>query len=229
VGTSTSFRAPAEPRWQAFVVALQQQLPLERVRSELFNAGQEWEEALAARGVASFAVAIAQAWEDLPNRIRQAERPEQALATLAIEARAVSDLEEPTPALALAERAFTALLSRTAAGKTSLAAQDSEAAASEFISARGEPGQLVNSYVGELLGQYTKHIASREAGRLTEGGEGIRVGESRRLIRALAADAEGLSQNLPQVGADPSEVGARWRELIRDAFTRGRALPEVEQ
>ena len=210
-------------------MALQQQLPLERVRSELFNAGQEWEEALAARGVASFAVAIAQAWEDLPDRIRQAERPEQALATLAVEVRAVGGIEKATPALALAERAFTALLSRTAAGETSLAAQDSEGAASKFISARGEPGQFVNSYVGELLGQYAKHIASRETGRLTEGGEGIGAGESRRLIRALATVAEGLSQDLPQVGVEPSQINAGWSELIRDAFARGRALPEGEQ
>lgn len=48
MGTSTSFRAPSVPRWQAFTTALQLGLALERVQSELFNAGREWEDALCA-------------------------------------------------------------------------------------------------------------------------------------------------------------------------------------
>jgi hypothetical protein len=225
MGTSTSFRAPSVPRWQAFATALQRGLPLDRVRSELFNAGQEWEQALAAPAVAAFAVALTTAYEELPQRLRSGERPEQALLQLAAEARAASDLEAGTPALALAERAFTALLTRTTAGETSLSQTASEAAAERFAAARGQPGELVAAYVGELLGQYARHVTAREAGRLTEGPDGLGVGATRRLTRQLAAVAREVAADLPAPPTDAAAVRERWPVLVRTAFARGRRLP----
>ena len=73
MGTSASFRAPATPRWQAFTTALQTGQPLERVQSELFNAGAEWERELGAPAVAAYAVALleaaAPAWRAAENEL----------------------------------------------------------------------------------------------------------------------------------------------------------------
>lgn len=229
MGTSTSFRAPSVPRWQAFVVAFQQQLPLERVRSELFNAGEDWEEALATSGVGAFAGAVAEAWETLPQRLRTQERPEVAVLALASEARLATASEEPTVALALAERAFTAILTRTASGEQPLSSRSPESAAEEFTRSRNAPSHLVAAYVQELLGQYAKHIASRETGTLTEGPKPMRVGEIRPLIRQLADSAERAASDLADPGRTPDQVKGRWAATVHDAFTRGRALPEGDQ
>ncbi len=230
MGTSTSYRAPSVPRWQAFVVAFQQGLPLERVRSELFNAGDDWENALAASGVGAFAAAIAQAWETLPDRLQAQDRPEAAILALASEARHAAAHEEPTAALALAERAFTAILSRTASGEEALSARSAESAAAEFTRARTEaPQRLVGAYLQELLGQYAKHVASRETGTLTEGPSPLRVGEIRPLIRQLAESAEATAEGVVNPGATPDEVKNRWASIIREAFARGRTIPEGPQ
>jgi uncharacterized membrane protein YcjF (UPF0283 family) len=227
MGTSISYRAPQVPRWQAFVVALQQELPLARVRSELFNAGADWEEALASPGVAVYAAAVVRAWENLPAQLRQTERPEQAILNAAADARSDSNALETTPALAIAERAFTALLTRTAAGEISLTARASDAAADQFVAARGEPARLVNAYLSELLSQYTRHIVSREAGRLTETEKSVT--ETRRLTRELAVSASELCRDLPDSGADAPTVSERWRTLVQEAFARGRELPQEPQ
>lgn len=229
MGTSTSYRAPSVPRWQAFVVAFQQRLPLERVRSELFNAGDEWENALAAAGVGEFAAAIVQAWETLPNRLQEQERPEVAILALATEARNAAAHEEPTAALALAERAFTATLTHTASGDEALSARTSESAAAEFTRARAAPQHLVGAYLQELLGQYARHVAARETGTLTEGSTPMRVGEIRPLIRDLAKSAEAAVEGVSDPGNTPDEVKTRWANLVRDAFAHGRALPEASQ
>jgi hypothetical protein len=229
MGTSTSFRAPSVPRWQAFVVALQKQLPLERVRSELFNAGDEWEKALATSGVAVFAAAVAQAWDSLPDRLQAQERPEAAILTLASEARRASAHEEATAALALAERAFTATLARAASGDEPLCNRSIESAAEEFARSRQAPERLVGAYVRELLGQYARHVASRETGTLTEGPSPMRIGEIRPLIRQLAESAESTAESITDTGGTPDEVKGRWASVIHDAFARGRALPEASQ
>jgi hypothetical protein len=229
MGTSTSFRAPSVPRWQAFVVALQKQLPLERVRSELFNAGEEWENALAGSGVGAFAAAIAQAWESFPDRLQAQERPEAAILALASEARRATAHEEATAALALAERAFTATLTRAASGDEPLSSRTAASAVEEFTLFRTAPGHLVGAYVQELLGQYARYVASRETGTLTEGPSPMRIGEIRPLIRRLAESAESTAESITDPGETPDEVKSRWDSVIRDVFARGRTLPEATQ
>jgi hypothetical protein len=225
MGTSTSFRAPPVPRWQAFTTALETGMPLERVRSELFNAGSEWEKELATPAVAAFAVAVVQAGNVLPERLAVADRPEHVLREYVTEARTASQLEGGTPALALAERAFAALLTRRAAAEDSLATQSSEAAATHLNAALAEPGAAVVAYLGELLAQYTRHVVSRETGRLTEGPTGIGVGAARQTARRLAAQAEQLSQGLPPPRGEPDAVREGWPGLVREAFREGRRLP----
>jgi hypothetical protein len=229
MGTSTSFRAPPVPRWQAFTTALREGLPLERVHSELFNAGAEWEDTLATPAVAAFAVALAQAGEVLPDRLATVDRPEHVLRAYVAEARAASLREGGTPALALAERAFAALLTREAAAQSPLSTQSSEAAAAHLGSALAQPGAAVVAYLGELLGQYARHVVSRETGGLTESPAGVGVAETRRTARSLAARAEELGHGIPAPRGDPDAVREGWAGLVHEAFHRGRQLPREEE
>lgn len=225
MGTSTSFRAPPVPRWQAFTIALQTGLPLERVRSELFNAGADWERELATPAVAAFAVAIGRARDVLPERLAGAEAPERVLAAYVAEARAASAAEGGSAALAVAERAFAAMLTRAAAGDQSLSGQDGAAVAGRLGAALERPGEAVVVYVGEVLGQYARHVVAREAGRLTEGPEGASVADTRRTARRLAGDAAQVSRELRAPRGDPESIRTGWDGLVRDAFQRGRRLP----
>ena len=225
MGTSASFRAPPVPRWQAFTTALQMGLPLERVQSELFNAGPDWEEALAAPAVAAFAVVLVDALEGIPERLLGSGRPELTLQQLAAEAREASDQQGGTSALAFAERAFLGVLTRTAAGGDSLSQTSGDVAAARFAAARDAPGDLVSAFVSELLGQYVRHTVAREAGRLTEGELGLSVSATRKLTRQLALRAEELGRGLPAMPEGGGAIRDGWPSLIRDAFARGRSLP----
>jgi hypothetical protein len=229
MGTSTSFRAPPVPTWQAFTTALDTGMPLERVRSELFNAGSEWENELATPAVTAFAVAVVQAGNILPERLAAADRPEHALREYVAEARAASQLVGGTPALALAERAFAALLTRCATAEHSLATQSSEAAATHVRAALADASAAVVAYLGELLAQYARHAVSREAGRLTEGPTGIGVGAARQTARRLAAQSEQISRRVAPPRGEPDAIRAAWPSLVHEAFREGRRLPEASE
>lgn len=226
MGTSASFRAPTVPRWQAFTTALQTAQPLERVQSELFNAGHDWEEELGTPAVAAYAVALLEAHASLADRLRVADRPEQVLQAVIVEARAASEAEPGSAASAMAERAFLGLLTRVTAGDSSLTQTSPQDAAEHFDAARGTPSELVTSYVGALLGQYARHVTAREAGRLTEGDTGLTITATRQLTRNLAASAERVGREVRAPAGDREAIRAGWQALIRDAFARGRRLPE---
>jgi len=225
VGTSTSFRAPPVPRWQAFITALERGLPLERVRSELFNAGRDWESAIASPAVAVFATAVVDAVEVLPDQLAGADRPERVLQAYVAAARAASAEVEGTAALPLAERALTAVLIRSAAGKESLSTQSAEAAAEQLRTALSEREAVVASYLGEVLGQYARHAASREIGRLTEGPKPVSVAAAREMTRALAQAAVEVGHTVRTATADAASLRDAWASLVHDAFRRGRQLP----
>jgi len=229
VGTSASFRAPNTPRWQAFAIALQTGQPIERLQSELFNAGTDWEWELGAPAVAAYAVALLAAHAELPDRIRAAERPELALQAIAADARSASETLPGSAAGAIAERAFVGLLTRVTAGDAPLSQTPSEQAAERFSAARGTPADLVASYVGSLLGQYARHVTAREAGRLTEGEDGLGVADTRRLTRSLATAAERVGREARPAATDGDAIRQAWRPLISEAFARGRRLPEPDR
>lgn len=226
MGTSASFRAPNKPRWQAFTTALQLGEPLERLQSELFNAGSDWERELGAPAVAAYAVAVLEAHAGLADRLRSAERPELALQGAIADARAASEALPGTAAGALAERAFLGLLTRVSSGDTPLSQAAPDEAAERFAAARGTPSELVSGYVGELLSQYARHVTAREAGRLTEGEGGLGVAATRRLTRSLAAAAERVGREARPPSDDAAAIRDSWRPLISEAFARGRRLPE---
>lgn len=229
MGTSASFRAPKVPRWQAFTTALQQGLPLERVQSELFNAGREWEQALSTPAIAAFAVAVLDAHGTLAERLRVVDRPEQAIQQALGSAREAATGDQGSAATALAERAFVAVLTRAAAGEGSLASADAATAAEQFLATRGSPRQFLGGYIGELLGQYARHVTAREAGTLTEGDASLTVRETRVLTRRLAAAADDVGRAAAPSTEDASVVRAAWGDLIADAFARGRRLPEGDR
>jgi hypothetical protein len=235
MGTSTSYRSPSVPRWQAFATALRSELPLERVLSELFNAGAEWEAALSDQAVASFAVQIVQSFETLPGRLRAADRPELAILDAAAEARRAShETGSTSAALPLAERALVTALMRATGGDASLTQLSPQEAATRFEQQRGDPGQLLGSFVGELLSQYARHVTAREMGAMSEernsGGAqipGLSIAESKRLARSLASEAGSVGRRAHEVPQTAEAVRTRWATLVSDAFARGRALPET--
>ncbi len=146
---------------------------------------------------------------------------------LVSEARAASDAETGSAAGAIAERAFVGLLARVTASEAPLSQAASDDAAERFTETRGAPSQLVGRYVGELLGQYARHVTAREAGRLTEGDAGLTVAATRRLTRTLAAAAEQVGREISAPSVDRDSIRSGWEPLIRDAFARGRRLPEA--
>lgn len=165
MGTSTSFRSPPVTRWRAFTTALTSGASVERVRSELFNAGNEWEHALASDAVAAYAATILDLYNSLPDQLRSGERPEDVLQAVASAAKTDRHVETGSAAEAMAERAFIRLLMRTSGGGDSLSQLTSRQAAQQFVAQRGTPGRLVSEYLAELLGQYARHATAREAVR----------------------------------------------------------------
>jgi len=234
MGTSTSFRSPHVPRWQAFATALRSDVSLARLRSELFNAGVEWESALADDSVASFAIEMMLSFETFPVRLRETNRPETAILDVVADAhRASSETGAASPALPLAERALIGALMRAVSGDLGLAQMSAKEAASRFERQRGEPAELLGSFVGELLSQYARHVTAREMGamsasRTSKGEEvrGLSISESKRVARSLAAEAESVGRRIGDIPPSVDAVRGRWAALIGEAFALGRELPE---
>jgi hypothetical protein len=224
MGTSSSYRAPAKPRWNAFLAALTSGAPLERVRSELFNAGNEWEEALAGPAVASFATTLVALYDDFPGRIAATDRPDLVVMGLVAEAKAASADAGFTPALAVAERAFLRLIISTVDGLLPTPGEPSVALAERWREARGStPAGLVAEFVGELVGQLAKHVVDREAGRLATTGAGI---HSNQLAAKLAAAATEVGRSAAAEHlAGQALTTDTWPALVHRAFDEGRAIP----
>src|SRR3954453_18940513 len=107
VGTSVSFRSPNTPRWQAFRGSLETSESLDRIRSELFNAGESWGQEFASEAIAPFVRGLIRAYDTLGDALREVERPEGALLPIVREARAEAVAAGAPASLAIAERALT--------------------------------------------------------------------------------------------------------------------------
>ena len=220
MGTSSSFRAPQQPRWSAFVTALVSGEPIERIRSELFNAGSDWEMELSTPAVATFAEVLVQLHGELPDRLAEGERADAVLGAVVAEARHASTQVGLSAANALAERAFGRLLLSTVQGVT----DDPRAAGQQWQATRGSATELVSKYVGEVLGQYARFVTDREAGRLV--GEHAGAEASSRLSHALAERASSIGATAASaVIRDTTNVSSVWAEAVTRAFEAGRTLP----
>ena len=198
---------------------------IERVRSELFNAGNEWERALASPAVAAYAAVLLKLHNSLPNQLRAGERPETVLQDAATAARSDGYAESGSAAEPMAERAFIRLLIKTAGGGASLSQLSPSQAADQFISDRGTPNHFVSEYLAELLGQYAMHATAREVGRITEAVPATKISDTRRLTRLVAEAASKVGAQVKVEPATEGAVRANWPSLVAEAFTKGRELP----
>lgn len=222
MGTSASYRAPARPRWQAFVTALTRGASVDRVRSELFNAGaDEWQSEISAIAVATFAEAVARLYDEMPGRLAQSARADVALAEIVAEVRHASGQAGFSAASAIAERAFARLLLATTRGAT----DDAASVGARWTASRGEaPVELVARYVGEVLGQYARHVTDREAGTLVAGHIGS--ADSARLTEALAVRAASIGTSAASEALQGvADVSSAWALVVARAFEAGRELP----
>jgi hypothetical protein len=225
MGTSSSFRSPPVPRWQAFTAALATGQSIDRARSELFNAGNDWEQALSSKRIADYAAALLGVYESLPDQLRSGDRPESVLQAVVANVKSDRFVETGSSAEAMAERAFIRLLTRTSGGGASLTQLSSKQAADQFVADRGTPNRFVAEYIAELLGQYARHAADREIGRLAEIVPGTRLSEARRITRQIAEAAQQVGAQVRVGGVDDFSIRDQWASLVAEAFARGRQLP----
>jgi hypothetical protein len=207
------------------VVALQSRLPLERVQSELFNAGNDWREALAAQAVARLAESAARIGDDLPQHLEGADAVEQALSDYAQDARYKAEEFGNTPAIAMADRALRAVLIRYTVGDLPAGERTAANVAERLASTAADHGEMVVRFLGELLSQYSRHVTAREFGRLTEGDGGLDVREIRALTRSLADVAQRVGWDSPRPTGDIERIREGWADLVTDAFVRGSTVP----
>jgi hypothetical protein len=219
MGTSTSYRSPMTPRWSAFASALVGNESVDRIRSELFNAGNEWRDALAAPAVASFATTVESLHAGLAERLESVQSATALVRLVLAEARTASHEAGFSPAAPVAERA----LARWLLG--SLGGADAPAAAAEQWAAnRGATtGEAVTRYLGEVLAQFARHVVDREAGHLAE--RDVGAAASATLSAELATAANTLAVVAGRVGDTDERAATRWNRMIAAAFEAGGALP----
>lgn len=224
MGTSQSYRSPPTARWAGFVAAITGGAELDRVRSELFNAGNEWREALSQAAVQSYAVSVATLHGELASRLAGADRPETVIGEVIAEARRASHDAGFSPATPIADRAFARLV-LSALGGVGLSADDQATTpAGRWEAARGsDPSVLVSRFVGEVLGQFARHAADREAGRESSEGRGSAV--SAALSEGLAELAAAVGEEASRGSADAALSLEGWSGLMGRAFETGRVLP----
>ena len=193
------------------------------MRSELFDAGSEWQNELAAPAIATFADAVTRLHAELPDRLAQGERADVTLGAVIAEARHASMQAGFSAASALAERAFASLLLATMRG----VAGAPEAVGPRWEASRGTASELVGKYVGETLGQYARHVTDREAGRLV--GDRFGAEASAQLSNSLAAEASSIgAAAASDVLQGSSDVLPVWADVVARAFEVGRTLPRSD-
>ena len=222
MGTSSSFGSPKVPRWNAFNRALDNQLPVERLRVTLFLAGDTgWREALDAPALATFANALVEAHGILGDKLAAADRPAAVIAEVVSDARAALFEETYSAALPVAERALRAVLLQTAQGSVPVADASGQEAADAWERNRGDPSALVQRYIGELFGQWAAHVMARDTARLIDRDAGRSNAEIRELSRAVSSRVAELAGALSE-GVQPTGIDVAWQRLIGTIFDRGR-------
>ena len=226
MGTSSSYRAPSTPRWNAFLAALTSGAAPDRLRSELFNAGNEWEEGLAVPAIAQYAATLTELYESLPDLLVGSGQIASTIVEIATNARRASEDVGFSPVLQVADRALIRLLIRGVNGPESIAESD-RAAVDNWIQRRGEsPVELVSRFARELIAEYTRHVVEREAGRLIrekpqQHGSDIAI--------SLAEAAGQIALTAARDQGDTSSTPDGWASLIHRAFSDGRILQPNRQ
>ncbi|MCE9622307.1 MAG: hypothetical protein K8R99_08190 [Actinomycetia bacterium] len=225
MGTSRSFRVPATPRWQAFVAALLGESP-DRARSELFNASEEWVDALASPSVASYADSLSRLFDTFSDKLAASDRPAVAIAEAITQAKLESRERGLSSADVFAERAFASVVLETVGGAAGQGPDVAQSAATRWTATRGDfSDQLVGQFAGAVFREFATHFADREAGALVEAGKSA---------RATARATVDLSDRVAHIAARvwtrerpatalPAES---WSRFVAATLVTGAALPE---
>jgi hypothetical protein len=226
MGTSRSFRSPDTPRWNAVIAHIANDEPRAQIRAELFNAGtlDGWATELGRPAISVYVEGLVEAHSALGSLLRESALPEHAIEELVARTRERALREEAAPALAIAERALTRTLLKTARADRPLAETRPQDAGETFEAARGSPAELVRRFLGEVMHQYTCHVVARDAGQIVGRGEISGAREARALERGLAEDAMRVAERVSVTGSE-GELPSRWASIVADAFREGAARP----
>ncbi len=224
MGTSSSFRSPDSPRWNVLNRALDNQLPLERLRATLFLAGEaEWRDALRAPALATFAETLIEAHGALEERLVRADNPSAVIAAVLGEARSALFEHAYSPALPVAERALRFVLVQAVQQPVPLADATSEQAATAWQHNRGEPSDLFRRYVAAVFGQWSAHVLARDTARLCGPGTDRSAADVRQFTEEvsnhIAELAGSVTADLPV-----SDLGSHWSDVVSTVFDHGRRL-----
>jgi hypothetical protein len=225
MGTSVSFRSPNTPRWQALRGSLETSESLERIRSELFNAGESWGEEIANEAIAPFVQGLIQAYDTLDDALGQTERPEHAVLPIVREARSEAVAAGAPASLAIAERALMHTLAEALRGELPLAQSSSADAAEAWRQNRGSSAAaLAQRYLAEVVRQFALHAVSRDAAAVFR--RTADAGVSREFARNVGDTAASVANAARFDDHELRQMPARaWAAAVQAVFAAGRELP----
>jgi hypothetical protein len=225
VGTSVSFRSPNTPRWQALRASLETSESFDRIRSELFNAGESWGEEFAHEAIAPFVTGLVRAFDTLAEALRSVDRPEHAVLPIVREARAEAVAAGAPASVALAERALMRTLVEAMRMETPLSAMSSDDAGRTWETKRGASASvLAQRYLAEVIRQFALHAVSRDAASVFRRTQD--AGSSRDFAQTVADTAAEVAGVAHFDERELREQPARaWATAVRSVFTTGRDLP----
>lgn len=225
MGTSVSFRSPNTPRWQALRGSLEKSESLERIRSELFNAGESWSEEFANDAITPFVRGLVRAYDTLGDALRVAERPEHALLPIVRKARLEAVAEGAPASLPIAERALMQTLVGAMRRNVPLAETSSVQAADAWQQNRGRSAAvLAQHYLTEVVRQFALHAVSRDAAAVFRRTKD--AGASREFARDVAAAAAAVARSAHFDDRELRRTPAQaWGAAVRAVFSAGRDLP----
>jgi hypothetical protein len=225
MGTSVSFRSPNTPRWQALRGSLETSESLERIRSELFNAGESWSDELASEAIAPFVRCLINAYDTLGEALVHVERPEHALLPIVRDARLEAVAAGAPASLALAERALMQTLAGAMRGEAPLAETSSADAAEAWNQNRGgSAAALAQRYLSEVVRQFALHAVSRDAAVVFR--RTADAGRSREFARNVGETAAAVASLARFDDRELRQAPARaWASAVRAVFSAGRELP----
>lgn len=221
MGTSSSYRSPPTPRWNAFNRALDAELPVQRIRAQLFLAGEsEWQRALAEPAMSAYAAALLDAHTTLAERLEHAERPGPVIAQVVVEARSALFDDGYSPAATVGERALRAVLIAASQSEVPVADATGAQAAEAWRRNRGDPGRLLSRFLGTVFGEWAAHVAARDTARLVPERSSA---QTRELARALSREVTELASSVP-IASPSGRPGEQWSALVAAVFRKGRQL-----
>jgi hypothetical protein len=222
MGTSTSYRAPNRPKWNAFNAALSGEEEPRRVASEMFNAGEEWELALSSPAIAVFAEAAAGLPDALVTRLREGEVPAAVVRGIADDTTAASLDAGFSPALAMAQRSFVRLLLGILGGIPDEGTQLDRSS----VDRDTRPGALSADYLSELTVQFARHAIDRESGRLAARQANWTSGSQQLLADRVSGVAGTMAHSVALESFGVSvPTSSSWSAAVRRVFEIGRQLP----